>query len=59
MSFDDKTVTPDGAALAAGLGRTKALWDALVSHVRTEYAPVDETWGFSEAWSLRLIPGSP
>jgi hypothetical protein len=55
MSFDDKTVTPDDAALASGLGRTKALWDALVAHLRTEYGPVDEAWGFYKSWSLRLV----
>jgi hypothetical protein len=54
MSLDDKTRTPDDAALAGALGKTKKLWDEFARHVAEEYAPVTEAWGFYKSWSLRL-----
>jgi hypothetical protein len=54
MSLDDKTRTPDDAALADALGKTKNLWDEFVRHVTEEYRPVTEAWGFYKSWSLRL-----
>ena len=54
MSFDDKAKAPDDKALAKGLGASKDLWDELVGHIKAEYPPVTEAWGFYKAWSLRL-----
>ena len=54
MSFEDKAKTPDDKTLAKGLGPSKKLWDAFVSHITEEYAPVTGAWGFYKAWSLRL-----
>ena len=54
MSFDDKARVPDEKALAGGLGPAKRLWDEIVGHIKAEYAPVTEAWGFYKAWSLRL-----
>ena len=54
MPFDDKTEAPDDKALAKGLGKSKALWDGIVGHIRETYAPVTEAWGFYKSWSLRL-----
>jgi hypothetical protein len=54
MSLDDKTRTPDDAALADTLGKAKKLWDEFVRHVAEEYSPITEAWGFYKSWSLRL-----
>ena len=54
MSFDDKTKAPDGKSLAKGLGTSKTLWDEIVVHIASKYAPVTEAWGFYRSWSLRL-----
>jgi hypothetical protein len=42
MSFDDKAKTPDGKALAKGLGPSKALWDELVAHIAAAYPPIKD-----------------
>ncbi|MBP1659011.1 MAG: hypothetical protein H6P95_203, partial [Candidatus Aminicenantes bacterium] len=54
MSFDDKAKAPDDKALAKGLGASKDLWAELVGHIKAEYPPVTEAWGFYKSWSLRL-----
>ncbi len=54
MSFDGKAKTPDGKALAKGLGPSKALWDELVANIAAAYPPITEAWGFYRSWSLRL-----
>ena len=56
-AFDDKSSRPTVADLTKMLGRSSAHWDYLISHLASEYAPLDETWMFSGAkwgWSLRL-----
>ena len=54
MNLDDKAKVPDRAALARELGAAEILWDKLASHIKSEFAPVTEAWGFYKAWSLRL-----
>jgi hypothetical protein len=56
-AFDDKSRKPKQADLKRTLARTSAHWDGLISHIATEYSPLDETWNFAGAkwgWSLRL-----
>jgi hypothetical protein len=39
------------------LGKSKALWDALLTHLAEQYPGVQNEWGFAGAkhgWSLRL-----
>ena len=56
-AFDDKSTEPRTADLRSALGRSSALWDSLIAHLETEFAPLDKTWNFAGAkwgWSLRL-----
>ena len=56
-AFDDKSKKPQGSDLKRTLKRASTHWDSLISHVASEYPPLDETWNFSGAkwgWSLRL-----
>ncbi len=56
-AFDDKSRPPEPAELKAVLGKSALLWDQLISHIATKYAPVTELWNYSGAkygWSLRL-----
>ena len=54
-SSKDKDCQPDGQALARALGGTKALWDELVAHIETAYAPVTHRWGESKATPLGFL----
>ncbi|MHC4519139.1 MAG: DUF3788 domain-containing protein, partial [Planctomycetota bacterium] len=56
-ALDDKAKRPDDKDLAEVLGRSKARWDELITHVAAEYEPVTEDWAHSGAkygWCLRL-----
>lgn len=56
-AFDDKAKPPRPVDLKRVLGRTSVHWQSLIAHIASEYAPLDETWGFAGAawgWSLRL-----
>jgi len=55
--LDDKSKQPDDNDLTEVLGRTKSLWDELVTHAAKEYEPVTQEWIFSGknyGWALRL-----
>lgn len=55
--LDDKSKQPDDNDLTAVLGRTKSLWDELVTHVTKKYEPVTQEWVYSGknyGWALRL-----
>ena len=55
--FDDKSSPPTDAELKTALGRTATHWDSLITHIATEFPPLDKTWGYAGAkwgWSLRL-----
>jgi hypothetical protein len=55
-AFDDKSREPNKAMLTGTLGRSAALWEALVDHLATEYQPLSESWNFAGAkygWSYR------
>lgn len=55
--LDDKSKKPDDDQLKEALGRTKRLWDELITHVEAEYEPVTQDWNFSGekyGWSARL-----
>ncbi len=55
--FDDKSKRPQASDLKGALSRTSTHWDSLITHIASEYPPLDETWSFSGAnwgWSLRL-----
>ena len=56
-AFDDRSSTPDGAILAATLGRTAALWTRVKKSLRAEFGELTEEWTFAGkayGWSLRL-----
>jgi len=56
--FDSKDHAPGPVTLKAALGRTAALWDALVAHVSEDHAPIQPAWNFAGekfGWSLRLV----
>jgi hypothetical protein len=56
-AFDDKSKAPGLSDLKKMLGRTSVHWDSLITHIASEYAPLDQTWNFPGAkwgWSLRL-----
>jgi hypothetical protein len=55
--LDDKSKKPDDAQLMEVLGRTKRLWDELVTYAVKEYEPVTQEWlysGKNYGWTLRL-----
>jgi hypothetical protein len=56
-AFDDKSREPTAQDVASVLGRTRAHWDDLRTHIADRYAPLDEKWTFAGSkwgWSLRL-----
>ena len=56
-AFDDKSKKPQASDLKRTLSRTSTHWDNLITHIVSEYPPLDETWSFSGAnwgWSPRL-----
>ena len=56
-AFHDKSTTPSDTDLSLVLGRTKTHWDNLITHIASEYPPLESTWGYAGAkwgWSLRL-----
>ena len=55
-ALDDKSKRPDDGMLAEVLGKSKALWDALLTHLAEQYPGVQNEWGFpgvKYGWSLR------
>jgi len=55
-ALDDKSRKPNKAMLAETLGRSGALWEKLVDHLKSEYQPLSEEWNFAGAkwgWSYR------
>jgi hypothetical protein len=69
-ALNDKSKVPDDGMLADVLGKSKGLWDSILSHLAEQYPGVQSEWGFAGAkygWSLRpkykkrtilyLIPG--
>lgn len=56
-AFDDKSKKPTAADIQEVLGRAGAHWTGLISHVASEFPPVEEQWSYSGekyGWSLRL-----
>jgi hypothetical protein len=56
-AFDDKSKKPNASDLKRTLKRASTHWDNLISHIASEFPPLDETWSFAGAnwgWSLRL-----
>ncbi len=56
-AFDDKSKKPGASDLEKMLGRSSAHWNALIAHIASDYAPLEQTWIFAGAswgWSLRL-----
>ena len=51
----NKDYQPDDQALARALGGTKALWDELIAHIETAYAPVTHLWGQSKTTPLGFL----
>lgn len=55
--FDDKSHRPAPAELTAVLGKSAALWEALVAHTAEAHPPLKQEWNFAGAkygWSMRL-----
>ena len=55
-ALDDKSRMPDDGMLAEVLGKSKELWDSILSHLAEQYPGVQSEWGFAGAkygWSLR------
>lgn len=55
-ALDDKSRMPDDGMLAEVLGKSKELWDAILSHLAEQFPGVQNEWGFAGAkygWSLR------
>ena len=55
-ALDDKSSEPDRATLLETLGRSGALWEALLDHLAAEYQPLSEKWNFSGekyGWSFQ------
>jgi hypothetical protein len=50
-----KDCQPSDQALAQALGGTKALWDELIGHIETAYAPVTRHWSQSKSGPLGLL----
>lgn len=56
-AFLDKSHAPQTAELKATLGRSSAVWEAILTRVATTYAPITAEWNFSGVkygWALRL-----
>ena len=56
-AFDNRDRKPKDSKLRQTLGRSFVLWEALRSHIQSDYAPATEDWNFSGAqwgWALRL-----
>ena len=57
-AFGDKSKKPRTSDLERTPKRTSTHWDNLITHLASEYPPLDKTWSYSGAnwgWSLRLI----
>jgi hypothetical protein len=54
-SSKDNDCQPGDQALARALGGTKALWDELIGHIETAYAPVTHRWSQSKATPLGFL----
>jgi hypothetical protein len=55
--LDDKSKQPNDKDLTEVLGRTKQLWDELVTYAVKKYKPVTQEWiysGKNYGWALRL-----
>ena len=56
-AFDDQSRDPETRQLKHVLGRSSALWDALLPHLATEYAPLTDQWKYyskASGWTLQL-----
>lgn len=56
-AFEDKSRVPQDSDLAVTLGRARAHWADLKTHVLSEYPPLAEEWnhsGKAYGWSLRI-----
>lgn len=56
-AFLDKSHAPQTAELKKTLGRSAAVWEAILTRVATTYPPVTAEWNFSGVkygWALRL-----
>lgn len=51
----NKNDPPGDKALARALGGTKTLWDELIGHIETAYAPVTHRWSQSKATPLGFL----
>lgn len=52
---ENKDCQPGDKALARALGGTKALWDELIDHIETAYAPVTHRWSKSKTTPLGFL----
>ena len=55
-ALDDKSKKPDDGMLAEVLGKSKGLWDAILTHLAEQFPGVQNEWGFAGVkygWSLR------
>jgi len=55
--FDDKEKRPEKKDLDGALARTANLWDQLIDHLKEQYGPAVEEWGFAGkkwGWSLKV-----
>ena len=56
-AFDDKSQEPQASDLELVLGRSHARWRDLITHIESEFPPLEITWIYSGAkwgWALRL-----
>jgi Protein of unknown function (DUF3788) len=56
-AFLDKSHPPQTAELKKTLGRSAAVWEAILTRIATTYPPVTAEWNFSGVkygWALRL-----
>jgi hypothetical protein len=56
-AFTDKSHPPQAAELKTTLGRSTAVWEAILTRVATNYPPITAEWNFSGwkfGWTLRL-----